>query len=172
MSATSVPSIQSVQQVSAIAPNTKTTQQVSLSERNAEMHHLHAALQNRDLGAAQLAYDRLSALSNLNAIGAALQTQNMDAAQQAFTALQSTYQNELQSASSASAPYVAPVSESPTGPAVSAATSGSEPVSATANTSPDQNALSGVQAAATPEVAPSVGAGSSGLPAHEVNLLA
>jgi hypothetical protein len=172
MSANSVPSIESVQQVSAIAPDTRTTPQVSLSERNTEMHHLHEALQSRDLIAAQQAYNRLLALSSLNAIGAALQTQNLDAAQRAFTALQSTYQHELLSASSASAPHVAPVSVSPTGPAVSAATGGSEPVSATATTLPDQNPLSAVQAAATPEVAPSVGAGSSGLPPHEVNLLA
>jgi hypothetical protein len=172
MSANSVPGIASVQQVSAISSDSRTPEQVSLSARRAEMHQLQEALQSRDLNAAQQAYDRLSALSSLNAIGAALRTQNLDAAQQALTALQSTYPHEILPAATASAPHFAPVSASPTSSAASAPPGIPEPASTTATTLPDQNPLSGVQATAAPEVAPSVGAESSGRPAHEVNLLA
>lgn len=172
MSANNVPGVQSIQQVPAISPDSRTVAQTSLSARHAEMHHLHEALQSRDLNAAQQAYDKLLASSSLNAIGAALQTQNLDAAQQAFTALQSTYQHELLPAATASAPHLAPVSVSPINSPVSAPPSVPEPASAIATSLPDQNPLSGVQAAGAQEVAPSVAAGSVNRPAHEVNLLA
>jgi len=173
MTANSVPGIESIQQVPAISPDSTTVAQTSLSARHAEMHHLHEALQSRDLNAAQQAYDKLLALSSLNAIGAALKTENLDAAQQAFTALQSTYQHELLPAATASAPRVTSVSVIPTNSAASTPTSVPEAANTIATSLPDQNPLSGVQAAAAQEVAPSVAAGSgSNRPAHEVNLLA
>jgi len=175
MSATSissVSSIASVQPVSATPPDSTTQAQKHLRERRVEMQQLNQALQARDLNAAQQAYNKLAALSNLNAIGRALQSGNLDGAQQSFAALQSTYQQELPPGVAASGPPVTAVHPSNTSSAASATLDVSNPVSTTATSLADQVNPNLAKAAPGQEVVPNPGAGNGSSNSGGVNVIA